>query len=507
MNAFRLGASVSGVAAVVIFAQPVYAQISAEQQRVQEVAKEITVYLEVPGTSGSGVLIKRVQGDNGDYIYTVLTAYHVVGKVRNNEEAYVTVGKGNKKERKYRLSTSANAIRKLGNWDLAIAQFSSKEKYEVAAISDSTKLSPSEEIYVAGFPKPSQTVTETYLRFKSGSVDAILSQPNSEGYQLVYDNQTIDGMSGGAVLNRNRELVAIHGQSESNPNGKGRNLGIPTALFRDRLDNLSASLDKNPPTVVPVKPDPVPVPQVMKAEDYLARGLDKYKKSDYQGAIADYNEAIRINPNYAAAYNNRRNAKYALGDKQGVIADYNEVIRINPNDPYAYYGRGEAKYALGDKQGAISDYTEIIRIDPNNDQVYISRGKAKYALGDKQGAISDYTEAIRIYPNFPDPQAYYKRGDAKYALGDKQGAISDYTVTIQTYGNPYRSAAYYKRGLIAEERGEKQKALEDFWTASILYQNQGNIEGYNKCRDRMINKDIEWYNNRTELSKDEPRVR
>ena len=236
MNGFRLGASVLGVAAVVIFAQPVYAQISAEQQRVQEVAKEITVYLKVPGTSGSGVLIKRVQGENGDYVYTVLTAYHVVKDVRNDEEAYVTVRQGSKNERKYKLNTSANAIRKLGDWDLAIAQFSSKEKYEVAAIGDSTKLSPNEEIYVAGFPKPSQTVTETYLRFKSGLVERMLSQPQSNGYQLVYDNQTIDGMSGGAVLNRNRELVAIHGQAESNPNGKGRNLGIPSALFREQLD-------------------------------------------------------------------------------------------------------------------------------------------------------------------------------------------------------------------------------------------------------------------------------
>ena len=263
MNGFRLGASVLGVAAVVIFAQPVYAQISAEQQRVEEIAKEITVYLKVPGTSGSGVLIKRVQGDNGDYVYTVLTAYHVVKDVRNDEEAYVTVRQGSKNERKYKLNTSANAIRewKFGNWDLAIAQFSSKEKYEVAAIGDSTKLSPNEEIYVAGFPKPSQTVTETYLRFKSGLVERMLSQPQSNGYQLVYDNQTIDGMSGGAVLNRNRELVAIHGQAESNPNGKGRNLGIPSALFREQLDggdrqNQTASVARIEKPIQPVIDQP-----------------------------------------------------------------------------------------------------------------------------------------------------------------------------------------------------------------------------------------------------------
>jgi tetratricopeptide (TPR) repeat protein len=80
------------------------------------------------------------------------------------------------------------------------------------------------------------------------------------------------------------------------------------------------------------------------------------KKSDNQGAIADYNEAIRLNPNDAVAYYNRGNAKSDLGDNQGAIADYNEAIRLNPNDAEAYYNRGVVKSDLGDNQGAIADY-------------------------------------------------------------------------------------------------------------------------------------------------------
>ena len=509
MNGFRLGASVLGVAAVVIFAQPVYAQNSAEQRRVEEIAKEITVYLEVPGTSGSGVLVNRVQGDNGDYIYTVLTAYHVVGKVRNNEEAYVTVGKGNNKEgKKHKLNTSPNAIRKLGNWDVAIAQFTSKEKYEVAAIGDSTKLSPNEEIYVAGFPLPSETVTETYFAFKSGSVETILSQPPSTGYQLIYDNQTRAGMSGGAVLNKNRELVAIHGETESNPNGKGRNLGIPTALFRDQLKPEIATPER----------------QAMKAEDYFARGFEKDRKFDFQGAISDYNEAIRLNPNNALAYNNRGFAKYELEDKQGAISDYNEAIRLNSNYVLAYGNRAEAKSALGDKEGAIADYNEIIRLNSNEAHGYYGRGLIKKEIGEKQealadfqkaselfqkqdtewynksrdrirelnlepppvpvsrdmkaedyysrglgkelgsdfqGAIADYSEGIRIDPNYYSYYAnpYNQRGFLKFALGDKQGALADYNEAIRVNPN---AEAYYNRGYVKAELGDKQGALADF---------------------------------------------
>ena len=466
MNGFRLGASVLGVAAVVIFVQPVYAQISAEQRRVEEIAKEVTVYLEVPN-SGSGVLIKRVRGNNGDYVYTVLTAYHVVQKLVYEEEYYLTVQKGNRNERKYRLKNiSTNLMRRLGNLDLAIAQFTSNERYEVAAIGDSKKLNPNEAIYVAGFPKPSEKIPEIYLRFRIGSVDTMLSQPNAKGYQLVYDNHTFDGMSGGAVLNRKGELMAIHGQGQGeNTNGKERNLGIPTALFRDQLDDLLASLDRKPrivpeprivspkkpiqpvpdntrvpaplepppgpvkpeieipapepppvppdkkrtstivilqPTPQPMKlkipaPDPVPIRQGMKAEDYFARGLDKYKKSDFRGAIADLNESIRINPNFADAYVGLGKTKFKLGDNQGAIADYTEAIRINPNDNVVYNNRGTAKSNLGDNQGALADYTESIRINPEYAIAYFNRGAAKFALGDKQGAIADFRKAEELF--------------------------------------------------------------------------------------------------------------
>jgi tetratricopeptide (TPR) repeat protein len=52
---------------------------------------------------------------------------------------------------------------------------------------------------------------------------------------------------------------------------------------------------------------------------------------DNKGAIVDYNETLRINPNYVLAYDNRGNSRRALGDNKGALADYNEAVRISPN--------------------------------------------------------------------------------------------------------------------------------------------------------------------------------
>ncbi|PMB48039.1 hypothetical protein CEN41_02445 [Fischerella thermalis CCMEE 5330] len=76
---------------------------------------------------------------------------------------------------------------------------------------------------------------------------------------------------------------------------------------------------------------------------------------DKQGAIADYTSAIKINPNYAKAYNNRGNARRLLGDKQGAIADFNTALKINPNLAQAYGQRGIVRALTGDKQGGIAD--------------------------------------------------------------------------------------------------------------------------------------------------------
>ena len=88
------------------------------------------------------------------------------------------------------------------------------------------------------------------------------------------------------------------------------------------------------------KAAPSPAADPKDAAGYNKRGIAWSEKRDYERAIADYNEALRLNPQYHFAYYNRGNAWRSKRDYERAIADYSEALRINPQYALAYANRG-----------------------------------------------------------------------------------------------------------------------------------------------------------------------
>jgi len=163
------------------------------------------------------------------------------------------------------------------------------------------------------------------------------------------------------------------------------------------------------------------------ADAYYDRGLALRRGGDTDRAIADLSEAVRLNPQLAAAFNERG---YAFGQKHDMaraIADYTEAIRLNPQFAIAYNNRGNAYDDKGDPGHAIADYTEALRIDASYSSAYYNRGIAWRRKGDLDRAIADYDQAIKISPT---AAAYNNRGSVYRAQGDLDLALADFDKLI-----------------------------------------------------------------------------
>jgi len=99
---------------------------------------------------------------------------------------------------------------------------------------------------------------------------------------------------------------------------------------------------------------------------YLDLG-NKYRFEDNDKAIAAYNEAIRLDPDYAEAYDSRGSVHYFMGDHDKALADYNEAIRLDPNYRNSYCCRAYIHGDNGDYDKAAADLTVAVRLGLDDD--------------------------------------------------------------------------------------------------------------------------------------------
>ncbi len=460
-----LWAGLIGIAATIPLVQTIAAAKSSVE--IGETAKAITVLITAPDSVGSGVILQR-QGD----IYTVLTAAHVV---RNKTSYQITTSD----DRKYDVISSS--IRSSpGSIDLAVVKFKSTTKYPTAKLGNCNLLKSGMDLYVGGFPRTSRAINEAIFVFREGKVSANSTKVLENGYSLIYSNSTLPGMSGGAVLNSEGELVAIHGRGDQDDSGAktGFNLGIPINRFATVASKMGVDLGE--------KVAAIPQNTAPTADDYIALAGQKFGKQDYRGSLADYNRAIQLAPNYAVIYNYRGRLKgERLQDIQGELADYNRAIQLDPKFAGAYYNRGMLKRdRLQDNQGGLADFNRAIQLDPNFTFAYAARGMLKYIkLQDIQGALADFNRTLQLDPNFAD--TYFFRGALKYTeLQDIQGALADFNRTLRL--KPQFAPAYAARGLLKYGHlQDRAGGIADMQRAAKLYQQQGAVKSYQETIDQL----------------------
>lgn len=137
--------------------------------------------------------------------------------------------------------------------------------------------------------------------------------------------------------------------------------------------------------------------------DYFQRGGKYIDEKNYNLAIQDYTEYIKRNSgnkeNLGPAYGNRCLAFRLKGEYDLAIRDCSEAIRLNPKLNYTYRDRGYSFLIKEQYELAIRDFTEWIYLDPNEADAYRGRGLSYSKKGNYDSAIKDLTEAIRLNPS------------------------------------------------------------------------------------------------------------
>lgn len=126
---------------------------------------------------------------------------------------------------------------------------------------------------------------------------------------------------------------------------------------------------------------------------YEKRGLEFRKKGQFDRSLADYNEAIRIDPKYDSAFNRRCYLRAIIGQLQLALADCNVALRLSPENAASLETRGITYLKLGYVEQSIADFSAALRINPNLAVSLYGRGLAKQKKGDSIGGDADVAAA------------------------------------------------------------------------------------------------------------------
>jgi len=134
--------------------------------------------------------------------------------------------------------------------------------------------------------------------------------------------------------------------------------------------------------------------ELTEAEKRYNAGVNLSRQGRWEAAIAEYDEAIRLDTQVATTFFNRGSAHDVLSQWESAIQDYDRAIELNPTYLEAYGNQGYVYLNRGEYQRAVQNIGESIRLDPPNAANYVNRAIAYTYLGNDIEAQEDVDRAV-----------------------------------------------------------------------------------------------------------------
>jgi len=191
------------------------------------------------------------------------------------------------------------------------------------------------------------------------------------------------------------------------------------------------------------------------AEAWCDRGNEQYNLGDFEGAIASYDKALEIKPDFHGAWNNRASALGKLGRWEDALASYDKALELKPDYDYAWNNRGKALHNLGRVEDAIASWDKALEIKPDDHEAWYNRGVALDNLGRLEEARFSYDKALGIKPDYH--VAWYNRGVALRNLGRLEDARASFDKALEI--KPDYHVAWINRSIAVKNAPRHKQAV------------------------------------------------
>jgi lipoprotein NlpI/V8-like Glu-specific endopeptidase len=533
-----LGALILVLLAAVAAASSAFAAGFGDDDRVGHAREKGTLY----GAIGLVVHSDGIETEAGTGFLVspchIMTAYHVVAgkrKIAENDRATFYVGEGDEGPdyyggKRYAESTTAHpvvwgnfldgestniatrvkAVQSNGWNDWVLLKldkcFGDAEngwgylKLLPLATREITRAGETPQAVAIGFPKDKDE-----RKLTEDPNCRLVGQMYESGWQ--HDCLTLPGNSGGPILERKPE------QAGEWP----RVLGITVSLIlldgMDPDEAESAMLSADDPSYFTLLSTAVPVsafinkvaqylPTDPEVTAYIAKhsldtGYSRGDDIDYDGAIADLDQAVKTKPQDAEVRLRHGLWMAAAGKTDAAIDDYTAALKLEPNYPSALLSRSQSlsdrddnskhdlDTAVGDLTALIgrfkdsaelimnrgyiltrdrrfdeatADFSEVLQLRPKSSGALRARAGVYAELKQLDQAERDYDKAIDLEPDLPI--SYIARGNFRSQLGKDTDALADFDRAIELY--PSAAEAYSGKAYVLLQQGNLKAALRSF---------------------------------------------
>lgn len=200
---------------------------------------------------------------------------------------------------------------------------------------------------------------------------------------------------------------------------------------------------------------------------YQGRALRR--KGQYEEAIQEIRESLRLNPRYFEAYNSLGIALQAEGKFDEAVSQFHKALELNPSFHQAHNNLGIMFAKRGDLENAISHFIKVIELNPANDKAHHNLAQAFFSKGQISNAIKHYRESLQLMPDSPAALnglswILATSGQEEFRNGTEALGLAKQACELTDYRDPdilcTLAAAYAETGQFMEAIKTAQKAVD-----------------------------------------------